>query len=412
MYSAYFKSGNVSRTVISSFGGINRRARIGDGEFADMQNMSADAYPLLAPRAARTVAQRQLTETKTEATTGESGTEQTVETTVYKSLNGILGDVGFCAVWGTDFYYLGQKIEGLSLIDGEKRLAAFGANILIYPDQKYYNTVTGESGAMETAETASGSETILTGEGFAYRTTDGRITVDEDGDVYISVLIHCDSAIRCPIRKSLACQDRFAAARGLCRLHRAALAGDRVVILLIRVNEDIRTEGGKPLLAVDQRKPLDLLTEIVKVRAPYGTKADISENAVQALVYRRFYSLFCSALAGRRLGLCLCQLPLRHRARCARRKQRICICRHVLHVCKFAVADARTPVDAAEGRNHRAGHIAALKVCRIHAYTSCCPSFLQMCGCSMPPARRRRRGSLQARCCTAPCPRSAPRISA
>ena len=76
MYSAYFKSGNVSRTVISSFGGINRRARIGDGEFADMQNMSADAYPLLAPRAARTVAQRQLTETKTETTTGESGTER------------------------------------------------------------------------------------------------------------------------------------------------------------------------------------------------------------------------------------------------------------------------------------------------------------------------------------------------
>ena len=178
MYTAYFNSGNVSRTVISSFGGINRRARIGDGEFADMQNMSADAYPLLAPRAARTVAQRQLTETKT---------EQTVETTVYKSLNGILGDVGFCAVWGTDFYYLGQKIEGLSLIDGEKRLVAFGANILIYPDQKYYNTVTGESGAMETAETVSGSETILTGNGFKYKASDSRITTDDDGNIYISV---------------------------------------------------------------------------------------------------------------------------------------------------------------------------------------------------------------------------------
>ncbi len=187
MYSAYFKSGNVSRAVISSFGGINRRARIGDGEFADMQNMSADAYPLLAPRAARTVAQRQLTETKAETTTGESGAEQTAETTIYKSLNGILGDVGFCAVWSTDFYYLGQKIEGLSLIDGKKRLVAFGANILIYPDQKYYNTVTGESGAMETAETVSGSETILTGGGFAYQTSDSRITADEDGDVYISV---------------------------------------------------------------------------------------------------------------------------------------------------------------------------------------------------------------------------------
>ena len=31
MYSAYFKSGNESRAVIASFGGINRRARIADG---------------------------------------------------------------------------------------------------------------------------------------------------------------------------------------------------------------------------------------------------------------------------------------------------------------------------------------------------------------------------------------------
>lgn len=159
MYSTYFDGGNVSRAVISSFGGINRRARIADGEFADMQNMSADAYPLLAPRAARTMAQRQLTEKKTETVTDEDGVEQTVETTVHKSLNGILGDVGFCSVWGTDFYYLGKKIEGLSLIDGEKRLVAFGANILVYPDQKYYNAVTGESGAIETVETVSGTET-------------------------------------------------------------------------------------------------------------------------------------------------------------------------------------------------------------------------------------------------------------
>ena len=147
MYSAYFKSGNVSRAVISSFGGIDRRARIADGENADMQNMSADAYPLLTPRAVRTVAQRQLTETKTETVTDEDGTEHTVETTEYKSLNGIFGDVGFCAVWGTDFYYLGKKVDGISLTDCQKRFAAFGVNILIYPDNKYYNTVTGRSGS-------------------------------------------------------------------------------------------------------------------------------------------------------------------------------------------------------------------------------------------------------------------------
>lgn len=164
MYTAYFKSGNVSRAVISSFGGINRRARIADGEFADMQNMSADAYPLLAPRKARTVAQRQLIETKTETVSDEDNTEQTVETTVYKNLNGILGDVGFCAVWGTDFYYLGEKVEGLSLIDGEKRLAVFGARILVYPDQKYYNAVTGISGSMGNDKEGEHCRLFLCGE--------------------------------------------------------------------------------------------------------------------------------------------------------------------------------------------------------------------------------------------------------
>lgn len=192
MYSTYFDGGNVSRSVVSTFGGINRRARIADGEFADMQNMSADAYPLLAPRAARTMAQRQLTETKTETVTDEDGVEQTVETTVHKSLNGILGDVGFCAVWGTDFYYLGKKIEGLSLIDGEKRLVAFGANILIYPDQKYYNAVNGESGAMETAEAVSGSATygsttVKAAEWLTLKGGETIVAVDYSGDSWFSL---------------------------------------------------------------------------------------------------------------------------------------------------------------------------------------------------------------------------------
>lgn len=149
MYSTYYKSGDSSRSMISSFGGINRRARIGDGESADMQNMSSDAYPLLCPRKARTVAQKQLYDTVTETVTGSDGTDTTVEKTVYKNLNGILGDVGFCAVWGNDFYYMGNKIDGVSLMDGEKRLLAFGAYILIFPDALYYNTVTEESGEID-----------------------------------------------------------------------------------------------------------------------------------------------------------------------------------------------------------------------------------------------------------------------
>ena len=186
MYSTYYKSGDSSRSMISSFGGINRRARISDGESADMKNLSSDAYPLLCPRKARAIAQKQLSETVTETVTGEEGNETTVETTVYKSLNGILGDVGFCAVWGNDFYYMGEKVDGISLIDGEKRLVAFGAYILIYPDQVYYNTANGESGAMETVETVSGTATVYS-RYFKYKTSDSRVTEDKDGIVRLKV---------------------------------------------------------------------------------------------------------------------------------------------------------------------------------------------------------------------------------
>lgn len=186
MYSTYYKSGDSSRSMISTFGGINRRARIGDGESADMQNLSSDAYPLLCPRKARAIAQKQLYETVTETVTDEEGNETAVETTVYKSLNGILGDVGFCAVWGSDFYYMGEKVDGISLIDGEKRLLAFGAYILIYPDQVYYNTANGESGAMETVETVSGTATVYS-RYFKYKTSDSRVTEDKDGIVRIKV---------------------------------------------------------------------------------------------------------------------------------------------------------------------------------------------------------------------------------
>lgn len=142
MYYNYLKSPALSQSMQSVFYGLNKNARIGGGEFADMQNMSGDAYPLLSPRKARIVAQRQLLET--EEVTNEDGTTETVETP--KTLNGMLGDVGFAAVWDNEFYYMGKKVEGITLADSEKNMLAMGADILIYPDGVYYNTITGEYG--------------------------------------------------------------------------------------------------------------------------------------------------------------------------------------------------------------------------------------------------------------------------
>lgn len=174
MYSKYYKAPSLSRTMQSTFLGLNKNARIGDGEFADMTNMSSDYAPLLSPRAPRVIAQKAPTYAAEEVIVteeiAEDGTVTEVETTTTKTvkqnLNGILGDVGFAAVWGGDFYYLGEKVEGLSLINGEKNLLAMGAYIIIYPDTMYYNTETGEYGYMDSLahgkdSTAAHAERII-----------------------------------------------------------------------------------------------------------------------------------------------------------------------------------------------------------------------------------------------------------
>ncbi len=165
MYFSPYKVKNNTRTMQSTFYGLNKNARIGDGEFADMLNMSGDHAPLLSPRAPRVIAQTAPTKTVTETVTtievDDEGNETEVETTVTKevkyNLNGILGDVGFAAVWGNDFYYMGNKVEGITLSDTPKSLLAMGAYVLIYPDTVYYNTETGEYGHMETGTTETGT---------------------------------------------------------------------------------------------------------------------------------------------------------------------------------------------------------------------------------------------------------------
>lgn len=160
---------SAKRQLVTTFYGLDRTDLCGedtsDGKsyFSDMQNGGSDSFPFAASRSGRGITKL-----------------------LDNPANGLLGTDKLAYVDGQKLIYDGREVL-TDLIDGEKRLVAFGANILIYPDQKYYNTVTGESGAMETAETVSGSETILTGNGFKYKASDSRITTDDDGNVYISV---------------------------------------------------------------------------------------------------------------------------------------------------------------------------------------------------------------------------------
>ena len=160
---------SAKRQLVTTFYGLDRTDLCGedtsDGEsyFSDMKNGGSDSFPFAASRSGRGITKL-----------------------LDNPANGLLGTDKLAYVDGQKLIYDGREVL-TDLIDGEKRLVAFGANILIYPDQKYYNTVTDESGAMETAETMSGSETILTGNGFKYKASDSRISTDSDGNVYISV---------------------------------------------------------------------------------------------------------------------------------------------------------------------------------------------------------------------------------
>lgn len=133
---------SAKRQMVTTFYGLDRTDLCGedtsDGKsyFSDMKNGGSDSFPFAASRCGRESVQ-----------------------VLDQPANGLLGADKLAYVDGQKLIYDGRAVL-TDLIDGEKRLVAFGANILVYPDQKYYNTLTGESGAMETVEAVSGKASV------------------------------------------------------------------------------------------------------------------------------------------------------------------------------------------------------------------------------------------------------------
>ena len=121
------------------FGGLNHNLGAGDGELWDMRNMTSDYYPLLASRG-----KRRLFRTLTKG-------------------NGLFSWDALAWADGTKFFYGG--IERGSVEDSEKTFCALGAYLIILPDKKYYNTLTGEFGSLE-SEWAGTSLTFTNGKLF------------------------------------------------------------------------------------------------------------------------------------------------------------------------------------------------------------------------------------------------------
>lgn len=116
----------AKRQMVTTFYGLDNTDRCSedtsDGEsyFSAMQNGGSDSFPFAASRCGR----------------------ETVKA-LDNPANGLLGTDKLAYVDGQKLIYDGREVL-TALIDGEKRLVAFGASILVYPDQKGYNTATGE----------------------------------------------------------------------------------------------------------------------------------------------------------------------------------------------------------------------------------------------------------------------------
>ena len=102
------------RQTVSAFRGYNRNDRIGDGEFAHMENMTSDCYPLLSPRKRR-------------------GSYAAV------AASGLIAKDSLCHVEGSRFVMNGYGVD-MGLSQGEKQLVGMGAYVIILPDKKYINT--------------------------------------------------------------------------------------------------------------------------------------------------------------------------------------------------------------------------------------------------------------------------------
>lgn len=125
------KSG-MRAAVRTGFGGLNHNLSALDGELWDMENLSAREFPLMTQRPRR-------------------GLERTVD-----SPGGLgAGDKPWW-VAGTGFYYDGA-LKG-TVTAGQKRFAAMGTKVLIFPDKKYYDSASDQFGDMGVGQSVTGAQ--------------------------------------------------------------------------------------------------------------------------------------------------------------------------------------------------------------------------------------------------------------
>lgn len=103
------------RQTVDAFGGLNRGARIGDGEFAQMENLCADFYPALGPRPGRSLGQE-------------------------RQVTALGAGEGLYYTQGQDLVLPQWRVKLGLTEEGPKTLVNMGAYVLVFPDKKYAST--------------------------------------------------------------------------------------------------------------------------------------------------------------------------------------------------------------------------------------------------------------------------------
>ena len=149
----------TSRKMVDVFRGYNHNLRIDEGEFYDMENMTSDYFPILAPR-------------------GKRGLYASPQ-----KPHGMIAKDALCYVDGTDFV-MGEYRIPMELSEGPKKLVSMGANVVILPDKKYFNTQKLTSGNIEAHVTTSGWITfeLCTADGATYENTKVQPDAPENPD--------------------------------------------------------------------------------------------------------------------------------------------------------------------------------------------------------------------------------------
>lgn len=120
-------TGKTSVSMLNTFLGYNNNLRIADGEFCDMQNMTTDYFPVLAPRAKRGII------------------------TTLTNPQGIFGGKYLTYADDNKLYYNETYVCDLKeeYAGRERQFVMMGAYLCVFPDKMTYNTYTEELSEME-----------------------------------------------------------------------------------------------------------------------------------------------------------------------------------------------------------------------------------------------------------------------